>query len=53
MPCWYNPLKCANSSGRVAEQTTKGADEHIDRLAKRYLNTERYPAHSANVENYP
>lgn len=36
--------------GRVVEQTTKGADEHIDKLAKKYLNAERYPAHSPNVK---
>jgi hypothetical protein len=27
-----------------------GADEHIDKLAKRYLNSDRYPAHSPNVK---
>jgi len=31
--------------GRVVEQKTTGADEHIDKLAKKYLNTEKYPAH--------
>ena len=36
--------------GRVVDQTTDGADEHIDKLAKRYLNAERYPAHSSNVK---
>jgi hypothetical protein len=36
--------------GRVVDQTTKGADEHIDKLAKRYLNAERYPAHSSNLK---
>jgi hypothetical protein len=36
--------------GRVVDQTTKGADEHIDKLAKRYLNAERYPAHSSSVK---
>jgi hypothetical protein len=36
--------------GRVIEQTTNGADEHIDNLAKRYLNAERYPAHSPDVK---
>jgi len=36
--------------GRVVDQTTKGADEHIDKLAKRYLNAESYPAHSSNVK---
>ena len=36
--------------GRVIEQTTKGADEHIDKLVKKYLNAERYPAHSPNMK---
>lgn len=45
-----NPYSMVTIRGRVVEQTTEGADEHIDRLAKRYLNTERYPAHSANVK---
>jgi hypothetical protein len=36
--------------GRVVDQTTKGADEHLDELAKRYLNAERYPAHSSDVK---
>ena len=36
--------------GRVVEQTTEGADEHIDKLAKRYLNAETYPAHSPSVK---
>ena len=45
-----NPYSMVTIRGRVVEQTTEGADEHIDRLAKRYLNTERYPAHSSNVK---
>ena len=36
--------------GKVIEQTSKGADEHIDKLAKKYLNTEKYPGHSSNME---
>ena len=45
-----NPYSMVTIKGRVVEQTTKGADEHIDELAKRYLNAERYPAHSPNVK---
>src|SRR6478672_6093077 len=45
-----NPYSMVTIKGRVVEQTTKGADEHIDKLAKRYLNAERYPAHSPNVK---
>lgn len=45
-----NPYSMVTIKGRVIEQTTKGADEHIDKLAKRYLNAERYPAHSPDVK---
>ena len=45
-----NPYSMVTIKGRVIEQTTSGADEHIDRLAKKYLNAERYPAHSPNVK---
>jgi PPOX class probable F420-dependent enzyme len=45
-----NPYSMITIKGRVIEQTTEGADEHIDKLAKRYLNAERYPAHSPNVK---
>jgi hypothetical protein len=34
----------------VVGQTTNGADEHIDNLAKRYLNAEKYPSHSSIVK---
>lgn len=45
-----NPYSMITVKGRVVEQTTKGANEHIDKLAKKYLNAERYPAHSPNVK---
>ncbi len=45
-----NPYSMVTIKGRVIEQTTEGADEHIDKLAKRYLDTERYPAHSPAVK---
>jgi PPOX class probable F420-dependent enzyme len=45
-----NPYSMVTIKGRVVEQTTEGADEHIDKLAKRYLNAETYPAHSPNVK---
>ena len=45
-----NPYSMITIKGRVVDQTIKGADEHIDKLAKRYLNSERYPAHSPNVK---
>jgi PPOX class probable F420-dependent enzyme len=45
-----NPYSMITVKGRVIEQTTKGADEHIDKLAKRYLNANKYPAHSADIK---
>ena len=45
-----NPYSMITVKGRVIEQTTKGADEHIDKLAKRYLNADKYPAHSSDVK---
>jgi PPOX class probable F420-dependent enzyme len=45
-----NPYSMVTIKGRVVEQTTAGADEHIDKLAKRYLNADRYPAHSPGVK---
>jgi hypothetical protein len=34
--------------GRVVEQTTEGADKHIDKLARKYLGVDKYPPHSSN-----
>ena len=45
-----NPYSMITVKGRVIEQRTKGADEHIDKLAKRYLNADKYPAHSPDVK---
>jgi PPOX class probable F420-dependent enzyme len=45
-----NPYSMITIKGRVVEQITEGANEHIDKLAKRYLDAERYPAHSPNVK---
>jgi PPOX class probable F420-dependent enzyme len=38
-----NPYRYLALRGRVVEITEAGADEHIDRLAKKYLGQERYP----------
>jgi PPOX class probable F420-dependent enzyme len=38
-----NPYEYATIRGRVTEQTTDGADEHIDALAKKYLDQDSYP----------
>jgi PPOX class probable F420-dependent enzyme len=41
-----NAWRIANVRGRVVEVTTKGADDHIDRLAHKYLGEETYPFRS-------
>lgn len=38
-----NPYNTVSIRGRVTEQTTNGADEHIDKLAKKYLGVDKYP----------
>ena len=45
-----NPYSMVTISGRVIEQTAEGADEHIDKLARKYLNTDKYPSHSPEVK---
>ena len=45
-----NPYSMVTVKGRVVEQTTEGANEHIDKLAKKYLDADRYPAHSPSVK---
>jgi len=38
-----NPYNMATVRGRVVEHTTNGAEEHIDKLAKKYFGLEKYP----------
>lgn len=38
-----NPYRYIQVRGRVAEMTERGADAHIDALAKKYLGQETYP----------
>lgn len=38
-----NPYEQATIRGRVVEMTHQGADRHIDALAKKYLDLDRYP----------
>ena len=45
-----NPYANASIRGRVVEITHEGADEHIDRLAKKYLGVDKYPYRSANEQ---
>ena len=38
-----NPYEYVEIRGRVAERTHEGADEHINSLAKKYLDVDEYP----------
>jgi PPOX class probable F420-dependent enzyme len=38
-----NPYEYIMVRGRVSERTHEGADEHIDALAKKYLDQDSYP----------
>jgi PPOX class probable F420-dependent enzyme len=38
-----NPYEYVAIDGDVAEITPEGADEHIDKLAKKYLDKDEYP----------
>jgi PPOX class probable F420-dependent enzyme len=38
-----NPYRHLSIRGRVVSIDENGADEHIDKLAKKYLGQERYP----------
>ena len=40
-----NPYRYIAILGEVVEITQTGADEHIDKLAKRYLGKDKYPYH--------
>jgi len=41
-----NPYQMVTIRGKVIEQTSSGADDHIDKLAKRYLGVDKYPFRS-------
>ena len=38
-----NPYRYLGMRGRVVEITEDGADSHIDKMAKKYLGTDKYP----------
>ena len=38
-----NPFHWLSVRGHVAEITEEGADEHIDRMAKKYIGVDKYP----------
>ncbi|HTV97733.1 MAG TPA: PPOX class F420-dependent oxidoreductase [Steroidobacteraceae bacterium] len=43
-----NPYRYLEVRGQVAERTLKGADEHIDAMAKKYLGKDKYPFRQPN-----
>lgn len=45
-----NPYSMVTISGTVIEQITESADKHIDKLARKYLNADKYPSHSPEVK---
>ena len=40
-----NPYDMVAIRGKVIELTSDGADEHIDKLAKKYFGLDKYPYH--------
>jgi PPOX class probable F420-dependent enzyme len=38
-----NPYRYLQLQGRVVEITENGADQHIDKMAKKYLGMDKYP----------
>jgi PPOX class probable F420-dependent enzyme len=43
-----NPYRYLEIRGRVVEISEQGADEHIDKMASKYLGQERYPYRQAD-----
>lgn len=43
-----NPYNMVSIRGRVIEQISEDTDEHTDRLAKKYLDMDKYPYRSPN-----
>ena len=41
-----NPYRYLEVRGTVVERTEQGADEHIDKMAKKYMGVDRYPGRS-------
>lgn len=38
-----NPYNMVTIRGKVVEHTTNGAEEHINKLAKKYFGLDKYP----------
>ena len=43
-----NPYNSVNIRGRVIQENTSEADDHIDKLAKQYFGLDKYPKQSAD-----
>ena len=43
-----NPYRSLMIRGRVVKITNEGADEHIDKMAKKYMGVDEYPFRSEN-----
>jgi PPOX class probable F420-dependent enzyme len=43
-----NPYRYLEVRGRIVERTHSGADQHIDAMAKKYLNQDKYPFRQPN-----
>jgi hypothetical protein len=43
-----DPYNVVTIRGKVVEQATNGADEHVDRMAKKYLGVDKYPFRAPN-----
>ena len=38
-----NPYRYLEVRGKVVEVTEEGADEHIDKMARKYMDVDKYP----------
>jgi PPOX class probable F420-dependent enzyme len=45
-----NPYQTVLIQGKVVERSKTGANEHIDKLAKKYMNVDKYPYHQPGIE---
>jgi len=45
-----NAYRYLEVRGRVAERTTNGADDHIDKMAKKYMGKDKYPFRKAGEQ---
>lgn len=44
-----NQLNMVTYRGKVVEQTTKGAKEHIDKMYKKYVGVDKYPGNEPRI----